>query len=83
MSLDEETVQQPEEERNYDEQHQGGQIAEDQNEHEPSFDATCRIETLGALGSAPAIAMIAEHDECAATEITSSFEIARDTGEGR
>ena len=82
MSLDEETVQKPEEEWDHDEQHQRGQVAKDEDEHEPSLDATGRIEAPGALRSPKAIAMIAEDNERAATEVASTLEVASKAREG-
>src|ERR1700694_46122 len=83
MSLDEETVKKAEEKRDHDEQHQRGEIAEDKNEHEPSFDATGRIDALCAFRGAQPIAVIAEDDERAATEVPCSFQIVRDGSECR
>ena len=82
MSLDEETVQEAEEKWDDDEQHQGRQIAKDEDQHESSFDATRRIEALRAFRSAEAVAMVAQDHERTATEITGSLKIGRDTSEG-
>jgi len=81
MSLDEETVQEAKEERDHDEQHQRGEITQDKNEHEPSFDASGRVEALGALRSAETVAVFTKHHECAATEVAGSSEVARDGSE--
>jgi len=83
MSLDEETVQEAKEERDHDEQHQRGEITQDENEHQPSFDASGRVEALGALRSAETVAVLAKHHECAATEVAGSFEVACNASESR
>jgi hypothetical protein len=80
-SLDEEAVQEPKEEWDHDEEHERRQIAEDEDQHEPSFDATGGVQAPRALRSAKAIAMIAEYDEGTTTEVASSFEIACEGGE--
>ena len=81
--LDEETVKEPEEERDDNEEHQRREVAEDQNEHEPSFDATGGIEPPSALRRAESISVIAKNNERAAPEVAGAFEIARDRSERR
>src|SRR5207253_11400275 len=76
--LDEQTVQQTEEERDDDEEHQRGQVAKEQDEHEPSFDSTGGVEALGALRRAEPVSMIPQDDERTSASVAGSLEIARD-----
>jgi hypothetical protein len=81
MSLDKQTVEETEEKRDHDEQHQRGQIAEDQDQHEPPLDTARRVETPCALRCTEAVAVIANHDERPEPEVAGTFEIAGHGGE--
>jgi len=54
----EEPIQEPEEERNDDEQHERREVTEDQHQHELSLDAAGRVEPAGALGRAETVALV-------------------------
>src|SRR5438552_5381964 len=79
----EQAIEQTEEERYHDEQHQSREIAQHQNEHEAALDPTGSVQTPGALRRAEPISVIAKHDERPASEIAGAFEVGRDRSECR
>src|SRR5437773_3959717 len=78
---DEQAVEKAEEQRNHDEKHERGQVADDQNEHEATLHATGRVEASSPLRRAQTVAVIADDHESAAAEIARPLEVASDRGE--
>src|SRR5438067_11880947 len=68
VPLNEEAVEQTDEERDDDQQHERWQVAQDEDQHQRALDTTGRLEAARPLGRPQAVALVAKERQRAAAE---------------